>query len=257
MLPKIREIGKTIVIQAFSLKAKWGEILPCYYERSKERTLPDWIFGLSNNHIIEFLKGLFNGDGHWDKRSLRYTTASLNLANQVVYLLQKLGVVSRIYTAVLPNAWDKNKTVIRHTVVLSTGCFSKAQLLTDKIPADIKVKRKINFKWWVDEKYCYYPITEIKNIEYDDYVYNIGVEEDNTYVANNIVVHNCYFQFRKKSHKIGNVFKDGFEKVWYSQRHKDVISNIKIEECNVFDCRFHSYNKDMVEFLNNSHLEFC
>ena len=35
------------------------------------------------------------------------------------------------------------------------------------------------------------PIKLIKEIEYDDYVYNFEVEDDNSYVASNIAVHNC------------------------------------------------------------------
>lgn len=37
------------------------------------------------------------------------------------------------------------------------------------------------------------PVESVVKSHYDDYVYNLSVEEDESYVANNIVVHNCSF----------------------------------------------------------------
>jgi phage terminase large subunit-like protein len=39
--------------------------------------------------------------------------------------------------------------------------------------------------------YISFPITKIIEKEYDDYVYNIEVEEDNSYIANGVITHNC------------------------------------------------------------------
>jgi len=56
-----------------------------------------------------------------------------------------------------------------------------------------------------------------------------------------------YYRHRKESHKIGNLLPNKpFEEVWFSERHREVLENIKIEECNKYDCRFHIYN-DILE----------
>lgn len=57
----------------------------------------------------------------------------------------------------------------------------------------------------------------------------------------------CYFS--EKKDQIGNVFGDGFEKVWKSARHAEVKAAKTVEGCNKFDCRWHAYNNTMTEVL--------
>lgn len=59
----------------------------------------------------------------------------------------------------------------------------------------------------------------------------------------------CYYQFREKAHTYGNVFKDGVKKVWFSNRHKLALKNIKINECNKWDCKYFIYNTLMKNTL--------
>ena len=54
-----------------------------------------------------------------------------------------------------------------------------------------------------------------------------------------------YYRHRMDTHRIGNLLVDDFKTIWYSQRHKEAIKNIKIEGCNIYDCRFHFYNNHM------------
>ena len=58
----------------------------------------------------------------------------------------------------------------------------------------------------------------------------------------------CYFS--KKEDMIGNVFEDGFKKVWYSERHKEVKANKTVFGCNAWDCRWHAYNNQAVQMLD-------
>lgn len=59
----------------------------------------------------------------------------------------------------------------------------------------------------------------------------------------------CYFQFREKVHTYGNVFREPLEKVWYGKRHAKALRDIKISECNKWDCKYFIYNKIMKEAL--------
>lgn len=61
-----------------------------------------------------------------------------------------------------------------------------------------------------------------------------------------------YYRHRMKSHCIGNLLKDDFKTIWFSKRHRDVIKNIKTEECNLYDCRFHFYNSFMKKLVQES-----
>jgi len=60
----------------------------------------------------------------------------------------------------------------------------------------------------------------------------------------------CYFTEEKD--QIGNVFKHGFEQVWMSDRHQEVIKNKTVEGCNKFDCRWHLYNNQAMEMLEGT-----
>lgn len=68
----------------------------------------------------------------------------------------------------------------------------------------------------------------------------------------------CYYRHRKDRHCFGNVFTDGLENVWYSERHWEAIRSIEPHECNLLDCRFVHYNRLMETFLveNEGQFEF-
>lgn len=66
----------------------------------------------------------------------------------------------------------------------------------------------------------------------------------------------CYFQHRKESHRLCNIFDNDLLYTWGSPRHRGLIKNIKIPECNVYNCRFHGYH-EMVNKLEDFQLEFC
>jgi radical SAM protein with 4Fe4S-binding SPASM domain len=67
-----------------------------------------------------------------------------------------------------------------------------------------------------------------------------------------------HYQYRMESIRIGNLFEQSLKKTWFSSRHKEVIRNLKIEECNLVDCRWHYYNEIMWQVIkeNKMHLNF-
>ncbi|KAB3529855.1 radical SAM protein [Alkaliphilus serpentinus] len=69
----------------------------------------------------------------------------------------------------------------------------------------------------------------------------------------------CYYVNRPDKHRIGNVFEKTFSQIWASQIHKEKINNIVVDECNLYDCRWHSYNKQMRNLLdgNKVYYLFC
>ena len=68
----------------------------------------------------------------------------------------------------------------------------------------------------------------------------------------------CHYQYRRESIRMGNLFKEPIEKIWFGQRHKDVLRDLKIEECNLYACRWHYYNEIMWQVIkeNRMHLNF-
>jgi radical SAM protein with 4Fe4S-binding SPASM domain len=68
----------------------------------------------------------------------------------------------------------------------------------------------------------------------------------------------CHYQFRRESTRMGNLFERPLEKIWFGERHKEVIKNLRVEECNLYDCRWHYYNEIMWQVVkeNRMHLNF-
>ena len=69
----------------------------------------------------------------------------------------------------------------------------------------------------------------------------------------------CYYMDRKEDHCIGNVFEKPFSEIWGSSTHCKKISCIDMDKCNVYDCRWHTYNSELKELFQNNKMqhEFC
>lgn len=64
----------------------------------------------------------------------------------------------------------------------------------------------------------------------------------------------CYFSSDDKD-KIGNVFDQGFENIWFSEQHTNVMNCKTIENCNSYDCRWHAYNNQAMQMLNGDDID--
>lgn len=61
----------------------------------------------------------------------------------------------------------------------------------------------------------------------------------------------CCYAYQDE-YVIGNVFKDGFEQVWFSNRHKEIMDKLNIDFCNKVDCRWHKYNQEMLSVIHEN-----
>ena len=119
----------------------------------------------------DILDAAFIGDGHITKTNWKkYTTVSEKFALQYQSVLQNLG-----FTPILQKQYRKDKNSIEFTI----------SWLEDKT-------RKHSRKMWFNETIgTIITIKSIKEEEYNDNVYNIEVEEDNTYQLSSFTAHNC------------------------------------------------------------------
>jgi len=67
-----------------------------------------------------------------------------------------------------------------------------------------------------------------------------------------------HYQYRRESTRMGNLFKQPLEKIWFGRRHEEVIRDLRVEECNLYNCRWHYYNEIMWQVTkeNKMHLNF-
>lgn len=78
---------------------------------SRDKRIPEFVYQLSREKLQLFLSRLFATDG-WAsvdknyKRDIGFTSASKGLIEDIIYLLQKLGVHARLFTKAKVKAWN-------------------------------------------------------------------------------------------------------------------------------------------------------
>ncbi|MEM5872524.1 MAG: DNA topoisomerase I [Candidatus Aenigmatarchaeota archaeon] len=91
--PKLR-IKKTCTTVYFGGKVGvilFDKILKCG-RTSDSKEIPDFIFNVRKNLILEFVKALLNGDGTVSGYGIMLNTSSKNLVSKLLYLFLKLGI---------------------------------------------------------------------------------------------------------------------------------------------------------------------
>ena len=115
---------------------------------------------------------------------------------------------------------------------------------------DIKNKDKIdnNIKYYWTDRGLAQPVTNIQEKHYVGKVYNLEVEDDNSYVANGISVHNCNHLKERKGKKFSGVIDKGKRKgqkvqneVVYEDNHDlkfielSIVSDGAFSNCTITD----------------------
>ena len=144
---------------------------------ASEKTLPAWVFGMQESWRAALLKGLLDSDGYKMKNcecEYRIITVSKKLAESIRLLGEMQGYSTTIFFVKTPDtAVIEGRTVNQkdyYTVELAKG--KKRRHLSDNLHGWYRVRSVT-------------PTHEVKP------VYNLTVEEDNSYIADGIVVHNC------------------------------------------------------------------
>lgn len=159
-----------------------NEIFDLWCSRKENKKLPDWCLNLPNNKTKAILKGLFIGDGHKDikDKCSKYCTISKTLADQIKHLLRRNRINFNCHIDYRNDDKDKRNR--------------KPQYLFE-VPGFICDNEFINKRSSTHNLYYKnYHILKIKNIKnsnYNEKVYNIEVENDNSYKTKIAVLHNC------------------------------------------------------------------
>jgi intein/homing endonuclease len=145
----------------------------CKHEHKK---LPEWVAKLPLSLQKEVLSGLFMGDGcYYEKRKISsYSTISLSLCRQIKHLCRRLRInynISPIQKA------GNRKLLYRFEIAgnVSIGAY--------------KTTRASSMGFY-HGGYAFYQIKEVATKEYTGFVYNLEVEEDNSYTGRMGSMHN-------------------------------------------------------------------
>jgi hypothetical protein len=163
---------------------------------ASDKHLPDWCMTLPLNKQQELLVGLFRGDGCFVGRtnSVKMELASERLIRQVWSILLRFDIVAGLYVSL--------KKVPRYP--LGSGYHDEKrpyytlsyQWQNDRLNQAIGFKGKEFDKSSTQqsviiENKLFVPIRKITKKTYNGKVYNLEVEDDHSYIVENVATHNC------------------------------------------------------------------
>lgn len=184
---KVRTFAQSIGLTTSEFKNKQGH---GYTQDIHNSTLATFFFELCGQYSdkktihptlmdanIEFLEGILKGfdAGDGTKRKSSYkelTTTSYDLASQLFTIAARLGLCPRVTKK--PEAVGRKQAYLVHFIDTEY----------------IHTQKRTKFK--LENGYNQYRLDTKKSIEYSGTVYNIEVEEDHSYIADGVAVHNCW-----------------------------------------------------------------
>jgi DNA (cytosine-5)-methyltransferase 1 len=145
------------------------------------KSLPAWVYGLPNPMKEALLAGYFSADGSLQRTECRISTISKKLAFSIKTLLTTLGISPGVLTT-------KNGSTIQGRVINAKLSWIVNWRTTPKRQTHIS---EDNINWT--------PIKNRSDVSTDLHdVFNIGVEDDESYVVEGIIVHNCRMHSRAR-----------------------------------------------------------
>ncbi|BAS28954.1 hypothetical protein LIP_3126 [Limnochorda pilosa] len=178
----------TVLVTNHALARFFETVIP---GNARTRRLPPELLAQPEPLLREFLIGAFRAAGTWDGAGGRigYKTASPALASQVADILLRLGYFpsvqryepqherwSGMYAVRLPGAPCRR---------FRDG-FAELGLREPAVE-----HRSVKQGMWSDGRYVYVTIKDVRVVQDDLHVYNLEVDEDESYVADRVAVHNC------------------------------------------------------------------
>jgi len=142
---------------------------------SSNKQFPQVLLNLPIKLLAKVLEGYSDGDGCFTKNGWQATTVSKLLAlslSQAIAKVHSRGISMTF--CVRPKT-----TVIQGRVVNQQDTYLVRSYKTEK-----------HF-WHIDDGFIWYPVKSINATGANQDVFNIEVEQDNSYTANGFVVHNC------------------------------------------------------------------
>lgn len=193
MINKYRVLSNTYDMY---INGNIGNIIYNNFVSTQGKSIPLWMENETKKNIAGFLRGYFSADGTVINRNnhsiIRLTSINYGLLKIVQNLLFKLSISSTIFKENNTNKYkNKDSNTYSHHL-----CIKNIQSFTDIIGfifdrKNQKILPISNYAKSIDNyDFGLSTVYKIEKIDYDDYVYDIEVEDTHMFFANNILVHN-------------------------------------------------------------------
>jgi len=179
---KVRNNGQTITLCS-TLAARF--FAREFGSTNKTKHIPTWILESPKEHLKELIKGMWRGDGSYYEKGhmFRYSSVTRALILGFRDVLLKLGIIASI------NSQKRRfpKQIMNNVIISRTSNV----LFADVVKKPSINGRKEGSPFYMDNNYLYVPIKSIESEYGETTVYNFSVEEDESYVAEGVISHNC------------------------------------------------------------------
>lgn len=165
---------------------------------SREKTIPDFVFGMSRQNVALFLSRLFTCDGSVEaSEKISYSSTSLTLIRQVRHLLARFGIVGAVREKFLNGALygaeiaiSSRAQVIKFVdeIKLIGEKGEKAQAVRDHL-ATLSTVDGVETQLWRQGPYLFDRIEVIEPTVVEA-TFDIEIPDSHNFIANDFVVHN-------------------------------------------------------------------
>ncbi len=152
--------------------------------------------------MLHFLGAYLNGDGGTYKGSAYFSTASEVLSHQIFIALARCGMIASVneINHVPSERSVVQKNTVEYQVWVGTDFSWKLESVTSKpVRRSKKVRGQRFFYEDGTGRYLMAPIVEVVEEDYSDEVFNFSVQEEESYVAEGLAVHNSKVPFDTSS----------------------------------------------------------
>jgi len=184
--------GKLVHVVSDELAALCTEHCGAY---AKTKRLSASILGAPPEILKEFLGAYLNGDGFVHNNTLFASTASPGLADQLQIAFARCGMIARVQTLEHGPSPVVSIPTTEYQLAVSpeTGHLLKTARFSVTAPKT-SLRRRFFYEF-EGVTYLVSKISEITETAYDDQVFNFEVDGDNSYLLNNVAVHNCKIKY--------------------------------------------------------------
>ena len=154
---------------------------------TSELRIPDWVSGLGASERAAIVRGLYDGEGHWDPAARRYRINQTNrqVAQRARELLLSLGIRA---TLGMQERQLPRRPIWQLAISADRDRFEAIVLGVDE---EHRSPEAAGSGTVIAGGYVWMPISSIDVIEANCEVFNMSVEEDESYICEGVVSHNC------------------------------------------------------------------
>lgn len=151
---------------------------------AENKRVPEPLMRVAPTTQRALLRGLWAGDGTWGRKNATYKTISPVLANQVMVLLLRQGIVPNV------QPYDANG-IHQKSYAITVSNASGYNTLADIADAPRRPVATRTSATRIIDGYLFMPVRKNEQVPWAGYVHNLEVEDVHSYVTEAGALHNC------------------------------------------------------------------